>query len=549
MKARTFALVLLIVLQVAFTGYVDASTNTYNVILISFDGYQLEHMWEQLEAGDLPNLKKLMDGGVYLELSQMDYLTQTKVAHAQMLSGYQSATTGVYSNKHLFHALPTGYTFLERAEEYLGNDNVATGFISGKRTNIAPVFSMMEDLDYVSIHHEYLENVTGGTGEKFLGFIEEYHDKRFVAFFHTTEPDKLGHIYGENSQEYSDGGEMCDKYLGLIMDKLEQHNISDRTLIYVCTDHGFAEGGFNHLHEPKTWLITNDQRLKVNQGDARLLLPDIAATTMYSIGIPLDGLMLQGYPLQEPLPQEADNRLEVMKDSSPPTVHIDEDVNLTKQFIDRKPITIKWRIEDDRELSRSYITVKGVGNKYVNGSCGSLVYKSDEIEGLEASFETEFTLPNELNVYEVSVYGVDARENIVVETIILGSDKVPPQIEIRGIGVIQLVIDGIFNLECEFTDLTGITLIEIYIDNTELMINTCDKTTVKNINQTLYLSEYMQGIHTITVKAIDIAGNEASKDITIFMVNNRYSYNLIINIIGLIIGILSFGILYRKLSS
>jgi len=546
MKAQIFALVLLIVLQVAFSGYADASTNIYNIILISFDGYQLKHMWEQLDAGDLPNLKKLMEEGVYLELNQMDYLTQTKVAHAQMLSGYQSATTGVYSNHHIFHALPTGYTFLERAEEYLGNDDVATGFISGKRTNIAPVFSMMDGLDYKSIHHEYLENITGGTGEKFLGFIDEYHDKRFVAFFHTTEPDKLGHIYGENSREYSEGGAMCDKYLGLIVDKLEKYNISDRTLLYITTDHGFAEGGFNHLHEPKTWLITNDQRLKVNQGDARIFLPDIAATIMYSIGIPLDSLMLQGYPLQEPLPQEADNRLEVMKDGSPPTVHIDEEANLIKQYIDHEPITIKWRVEDDRELSRSYITVKKGGNKYVNGSCGDLIYESDEIEGLEVSFETEFTLQqNELNLYEVSVYGIDARENIAVKTIILSLDNDPPQIEIRDTGVINLVINGIFHLECEFTDLTGITSIEIYMDNVELMIDTCDKNKVKNINQTFYLSDFMQGIHTITVKAIDIAGNEASKDIAIFAVNN----DLIKIIIGLIISILSFGILYRKLGS
>ena len=61
-----------------------------NVILISFDGYQRNHLWEQLEAGEMPNLERLMEEGVYLELNQIDTKTQTKTAHAQMLSGYQA---------------------------------------------------------------------------------------------------------------------------------------------------------------------------------------------------------------------------------------------------------------------------------------------------------------------------------------------------------------------------------------------------------------------------------------------------------------------------
>jgi len=546
MKTLALALLPLVILQAAFTGCVGASAEAPNVLLISFDGYQREHMWEQLEAGELPNLKRLMDDGVYLDLSQIDYRTQTKVAHAQMLSGYQSATTGVYSNGHVFHALPTGYTFLERAEEHLGGDGIATGFISGKRTNMAPVFSMMEGLDYVSIHHEYLENVTGGTGEKFLAFIDEHHGERFAAFFHTTEPDKLGHIYGENSPEYSGGGEECDRYLGLILDSLGTHGILNDTLIYVCTDHGFAEGGFNHLQEPRTWLITNDLRLEVNQGDARLLLPDIAATVMYSLGIPLEGLGLQGYPLQEPLPPEADGRLEVMGDVQPPIMVLDEDNDLNKQFEDRGPLTVRWRLDDERELSRTYVTVREAGLKYVNGSCGNLVYESSEINGSTASFEVTFTVPRyEESVYEVSIYGVDERENITVQTIILSSDRDPPQIRVISVQEVQRVSGSLLSLKCNFTDPTGITAVEAYIDGDLLVFDSCSKTRVKTLERTFDLSGYERGNHVITLKAVDVAGNVARRDVDFTMEDNGRLYYIVTNMIGLILGIISLGVIYK----
>lgn len=43
-----------------------------NVILVSFDGYQRNHLWEQLDAGEMPNLERLMKTGVYFELNQLD---------------------------------------------------------------------------------------------------------------------------------------------------------------------------------------------------------------------------------------------------------------------------------------------------------------------------------------------------------------------------------------------------------------------------------------------------------------------------------------------
>lgn len=120
------------------------------------------------------------------------------------------------------------------------------GFISSKTHNTAPVFADMEGVDYVSMVGEYLEDETSGTGEKFLRFIYDHYHELFVAFFYTAEPDKTGHPYVENSPEYHEGGLRCDRYLGLILDQLEEYGIMDDTLVYVCTDHGFLKNCFEH---------------------------------------------------------------------------------------------------------------------------------------------------------------------------------------------------------------------------------------------------------------------------------------------------------------
>jgi len=518
---RCIVVILLFFMILAPPAY--AEEDLPNLILISFDGYQRNHLWEQLDAGEMPNLKGFMEEGVYLELNQIDYMTQTKTAHAQMLSGYQANVTGVYANLFVFHPLPIGYTLLERAESHFGSENVATGFISGKTHNIAPVFAEMEGVDYVSIVDEYLEDETGGTGEKFLKFIDDHHQDHFVAFFHTTEPDKLGHLYGENSPEYHGGGLRCDRYLGLILDKLTEYGIMDETLVYVCTDHGFLEGGFEHPHEPLIWLVSNDLRLEANVNETRLFIPDIAATIYRSLGITVTEPRLRGYPLQGPLPSEAEQRMAVWEDSMPPELSLKKLESVT-------PDELRWTVSDNHGLTKTYVVAERHGMEYVNGSVGEVLYESGHISALEAELSCSIDLPLNEEMYNITVYAFDERENLSTETITIGTDRLPPRIEASSVSDGQTIYDDL-NLCFILVDNVGLSYGEVLFDGETVESSRFLDTQKDHLSHLLPVSEVTNGVHTVSVCVEDVNGNSLEETYTLKVDKPGFLYRLTVQIL------------------
>ncbi|MDI6774334.1 MAG: alkaline phosphatase family protein, partial [Verrucomicrobiota bacterium] len=101
-----------------------------NVVLIGWDGAQREHVFECLERGELPNLKKLAAEGGMTNIHVVG-VTDTKAGWAEILTGYGPKNTGVYSNGK-FQPIPSGYTIFERFRRQFGGDKVATVAVIGK---------------------------------------------------------------------------------------------------------------------------------------------------------------------------------------------------------------------------------------------------------------------------------------------------------------------------------------------------------------------------------------------------------------------------------
>ena len=89
----------------------------FNVIVVGWDGTQRDHLWqcynkELPECPDgLPNLKRLVGGdkSKIRNITITNGATVTKPGWMQILSGYNSEDTGVYSNSE-YKPIPTGYT-------------------------------------------------------------------------------------------------------------------------------------------------------------------------------------------------------------------------------------------------------------------------------------------------------------------------------------------------------------------------------------------------------------------------------------------------------
>jgi len=285
-----------------------------NIILISWDAVQRNHLIELIDAGKLPNLTVLRDSGRFIPLEISTHQTDTKAGHAQMLTGYKPETTGVYNNNR-YDAIPAGLSIFDRIEAYFGDDAITTILLTGKSKNIGSMTP--EERDNGKKLKKNLKNKEKANGQKkkikkkkkadipvtpepwhlirpnidvwdgdisrsaaevgplSIKHIEQHASQSFFFFLHFGDPDRNGHDFGENSKEYEQGIILCDTWLGAMLHKLEDLGIADRTLIYVTTDHGFDEGGFHHRNAPHIWLVTNDTSITNVNGDQMDIVPTI----------------------------------------------------------------------------------------------------------------------------------------------------------------------------------------------------------------------------------------------------------------------------------
>jgi len=284
-------------------------------ILIGWDGAQREHVRECLDKGELPNLKRLISEGSFVNI-YISGVTETKPGWAEILTGYKARITGVYSNIN-YGPIPEGYTIFERLEGYLGPDNFVTIAVIAKNENMSagpptekPDNSQGKGIGFKSSLTQakpfyYANNnidlfLSGlkddkRVGDKVIELLGEYKNKPFLLFALFRTPDFKGHSYGENSKEYNDALISCDKWLGEIIEKLQALKIYDKTFIYVTADHGFDEGKNSHRRAGTVFLATNDPAVNDDIGSRA----DIAPTILSRFGMPLEKISppLSGRPL------------------------------------------------------------------------------------------------------------------------------------------------------------------------------------------------------------------------------------------------------------
>ena len=148
----------------------SSSSDHPNVLLISLDGFSRERFYEYKD--NLTTINGLLEKNWNLyNVTNYAYYTQTRNGHATMLSGYLGKETGVFGNIYVYNPLPPELTFLEKAEDKYGSENIATGFISGKYKNIFPAFNEMifHNLDYVNIQEQTPEETADHIADQCWG--------------------------------------------------------------------------------------------------------------------------------------------------------------------------------------------------------------------------------------------------------------------------------------------------------------------------------------------------------------------------------------------
>jgi hypothetical protein len=317
---------LLILLVLGCSNSTKITDNTLNkqfknVILVGWDGVQRDHLNELLEDGQLPSFSKyFLDQGSCVDTMITTGANETKPGWSEILTGYSPLQTGVFSNED-YKPIPKGYTIFERLEEKFSSESIVTMFIAGKVNNVAargphkicvnclhrdptkggyklkywdensnelfprfgkepileqregePYFITKDNIDvYVHALRKSLNVKT-----KVFSYLDEHYNKRFFIFLHYEEPDEQGHLYGENSEEYSNAIIQNDKLLEDLVLKLKQLGISDKTILYLVTDHGMDEAERGHRMAAETFFCSTEKNLNEKIiGDRKDVTPTI----------------------------------------------------------------------------------------------------------------------------------------------------------------------------------------------------------------------------------------------------------------------------------
>jgi hypothetical protein len=322
-KVIPLLLVVLIGFECSSLQSPQVRATPYNIILIGWDGAQRNHVNECLARGELPNLKRLIDKGTFVEID-IEGSTDTRAGWTQILTGYYPTITDVYSNDR-YQPIPKGLTVFERLEKHFGDDNIVTMAVVGKLTDVdcdPPEKIEFKKGDkkrtdatiigengvkyqlvpgkpyyYTKDRMDMFENgliINTKAANRAMELIERNKNNRFFMFVHFAESDTNGHKMGENSNEYNEALISNDFWTGRIIKKLKKLGLYERTLIYITADHGFDEGKTTHYNAPYVFLATNDKMVCRN-GRRQ----DIAPTILERFGIdptkldpPLDGISL-----------------------------------------------------------------------------------------------------------------------------------------------------------------------------------------------------------------------------------------------------------------
>ncbi|WP_209332207.1 alkaline phosphatase family protein [Lunatimonas salinarum] len=319
---RPFSLLFFVVLL--STIHVSSFAQERKTLFIILDGIQRE----LLEKNPTPAIDEISRKGAYLHShvgGMRGGYSETPTISAV---GYNSLLTGVWYNKHnvkgnsirqpnyhywtVFRFFKTAYphkktavysTWLDNRTKLVGENLPETGHLQ-----LDYHFDGLE-IDTLGFPHDDQSNYIHEIDKMVAAYaakdvLEKGPDLSWVYLQYT---DDMGHRYGA-SQQMDHAIQEADKQVGQIWSAIQEREkrYGEEWLLLITTDHGRAEGGFNHGGqsdaERATWIVSS-QPLNDRAGSIPGVV-DLLPTMADFMGIPIpknqameiDGISLLGTP-------------------------------------------------------------------------------------------------------------------------------------------------------------------------------------------------------------------------------------------------------------
>lgn len=217
------------------------------VILISIDGFRADYT----DIHEAPNLRRLIAGGVHAnEGMKPVYPSKTFPNHYSIVTGLYPARHGIVSNSMYDPELDDTFSISDReAVEnpvWWEGEPIWTA-VEKQGVRAATYFWVGSEAPFDGIRPSYWYTYDGSVpGEERVDQVLEWLDlpdgerPRFVSLYFD-EVDGAGHWNGPESPETGAAVANVDRFIGRLLDGLEDRDIFDRVNVIVVSDHGMSQ--------------------------------------------------------------------------------------------------------------------------------------------------------------------------------------------------------------------------------------------------------------------------------------------------------------------
>jgi hypothetical protein len=292
------------------------------VLIISIDGLRPD----LLLRARTPRIRSLMQRGAYSMWARTTEMSITLPSHTSMLTGVTPEYHHIYWNFLIDNVYPSVPTIFELAHKVgtSTQDRLTTGIVAGKSK--FQELAIPGSVDYVDVYRDR-EGSNLEVGQSAANMIHQHAPR--VMFVHLPDVDVAGHAKGWGTPEQIQAIERADDAVGLMLDALEQKDLTKSTLIILSSDHG-GQGLSHGPNDPRSrhipWIVagpgirrnydlTRFKDLVINTEDTFA-----TACTLMHIPLPqyLDGKFVS--QIVEPKGELLQDSNATRNDSAPPAV-------------------------------------------------------------------------------------------------------------------------------------------------------------------------------------------------------------------------------------
>jgi predicted AlkP superfamily pyrophosphatase or phosphodiesterase len=246
-----------------------------HVVLITIDGFAAYHLYNQ--ELELPNIRRMIDGGVWAESSETIFPSVTHPSHTTILTGVEPRIHGVLNNR-LFNR-ETGERFEPTNKPRMEMVKAPTLFDAAKKKglgtasffwpetrddpaidfNIPEVFTaerkgeisavdpkVMSELQQagvpIDLYFRWYGSPRQGAGDAILAEAAGYVIRKYkpgLLAIHLLVTDEAQHEYGPHHYLSQAALTQADYCVGLLRTAVEEAGIAGDTTFIVTADHGF----------------------------------------------------------------------------------------------------------------------------------------------------------------------------------------------------------------------------------------------------------------------------------------------------------------------